>query len=79
MSAFTDLLKSEIQLFIKEYQGVTTDLLLKSNVFTEVTNKELVQQIPLVIKHKSYAENVLQTLLVVLVLMLISYQSSLRK
>jgi len=45
MSTFTDLLKSEIQLFIKEYQGVTTDLLLKSNVFTEVTNKELVQQI----------------------------------
>ena len=45
MSTFTDLLKSEIQLFIKDYQGVTTDLLLKSNVFTEVTNKELVQQI----------------------------------
>ena len=45
MSTFTDLLKSEIQLFIKEYQGVTTDLLLKSNVFTKVTNKELVQQI----------------------------------
>ena len=40
MSTFTDLLKSEIQLFIKEYQGVTTDLLLKSNVFTGVTNKE---------------------------------------
>ena len=45
MSTFTDLLKSEIQLFIKDYQGVTTDLLLKNNVFTEVTNKELVQQI----------------------------------
>ena len=30
MSTFTDLLKSEIQLFIKEYQGVTTDLLVGS-------------------------------------------------
>ena len=40
-----NLLDKNVQHFIKEYKGATTDLLLKKTVFNGISNKELVQQI----------------------------------
>jgi hypothetical protein len=40
-----NLLDKNVQQFIKEYKGATTDLLLKKPMFDGLTNKELAQQI----------------------------------
>ena len=40
-----NLLDKNVQHFIKEYKGATTDLLLKKPMFDGLTNKELAQQI----------------------------------
>ena len=40
-----NLLDKNVQRFIKEYKGATTDLLLKKPMFDGLTNKELAQQI----------------------------------
>jgi len=40
-----NLLDKNVQHFIKEYKGATTDLLLKKPMFDGLTNKELTQQI----------------------------------